>query len=127
MPTGKIRFYSVTKGFGFIAGDDGADVFLDSRALPAGEEPPAKDARVNYSVADGKKGPYALSIEILEQPQSAARKSRKTPEQMIPIMEDAINLLDGLNEGFRENRWPKDGHAKQIAGILRILANDLEK
>ncbi|MDR3128585.1 MAG: cold shock domain-containing protein [Bifidobacteriaceae bacterium] len=127
MPTGKVRFYNVVKGFGFITGDDGSDVFLDAKALPAGAEPPNKAAKVNYSMADGRKGPYALSIEILDQPQSIIQKSRKTPEQMIPIMEDAIKLIDSINEGFRNSKWPKESHAKQIAGILRAIASDLEK
>jgi CspA family cold shock protein len=127
MPTGIIRFYDVKKGFGFIAGDDGADVFLDARALPAGQEPPEKGNRVDYSQADGKKGPYALSLEIIERIESPQDKRRKKPEQMIPILEDAIKLIDNINEGFRKGIWPKETHAKQIAGILRALASDLEK
>jgi CspA family cold shock protein len=127
MPAGSIRFYDVAKGFGFIAGDDGADVFLNASALPTGQEPPEKGTRVDYSVADGKKGPYALSIEIIDRPQSAIDKNRKKPEQMIPILEDTIKLIDNINEGFRKGIWPKASHAKQIAGILRALANDLEK
>ena len=35
MPTGKVRFYDEEKGFGFIQGDDGEQVFLHASVLPA--------------------------------------------------------------------------------------------
>ena len=33
MPTGKVRWYDVDKGFGFLATDDGEDVFVHVAAL----------------------------------------------------------------------------------------------
>ena len=48
MPTGKVRFFDADRGFGFIAGDDGADVFLHSSALPADHPNPRVGARVEY-------------------------------------------------------------------------------
>ena len=34
MPTGRVRFFDPERGFGFITGDDGSQVFLHSSALP---------------------------------------------------------------------------------------------
>ena len=36
MPTGKVKWFDSNKGFGFLATDDGQEVFLPSSALPAG-------------------------------------------------------------------------------------------
>jgi cold shock CspA family protein len=36
MPTGKVKWFSLEKGFGFIASDEGEDVYLASSALPEG-------------------------------------------------------------------------------------------
>ncbi len=36
MPTGKVKWYDKEKGFGFLAGEDGQEVFLPKSALPEG-------------------------------------------------------------------------------------------
>ena len=36
MPTGKVKWFDVEKGFGFLSRDDGPDVFVHQSALPAG-------------------------------------------------------------------------------------------
>ena len=36
MPTGRVKWYDATKGFGFVTSDEGGDVFLPKGALPAG-------------------------------------------------------------------------------------------
>ena len=36
MPTGKVKWYDVEKGFGFLSTDEGSDVFVRASALPEG-------------------------------------------------------------------------------------------
>ena len=38
MPTGKVKWYDVDKGFGFLSQEEGEDVYVRSSALPAGVE-----------------------------------------------------------------------------------------
>ena len=36
MPTGRVKWFSLEKGFGFIANDEGEDVYLAATSLPEG-------------------------------------------------------------------------------------------
>jgi CspA family cold shock protein len=38
VPTGKVKWYSAEKGFGFVSQEDGEDVYVGSSALPSGVE-----------------------------------------------------------------------------------------
>ena len=36
VPTGKVKWYDTEKGFGFLATEEGDEVFVHASALPAG-------------------------------------------------------------------------------------------
>jgi CspA family cold shock protein len=126
MPTGKVRFYDEEKGFGFIASDDGQDVFLHATALPAGTTAPKAGTRLEFGVADGKRGLQALSVRVLEAPPSLAKAKRKPADDMAIIVEDLVKLLDGIGGDLRRGRYPSGAHASKIAAVLRKVADDFD-
>ncbi|WP_137843710.1 cold shock domain-containing protein [Microbacterium sp. 2FI] len=126
MPTGKVRFYDEEKGFGFITADDGQDVFLHATALPAGAPAPKPGVRLEFGVADGKRGLQALSVRVLDAPVSLAKRSRKPADDMAIILEDLVKLLDTIGGDLRRGRYPSPAHAKKVAAVLRKVAEDFD-
>ena len=126
MPTGKVRFFDEEKGFGFIASDDGQDVFLHATALTPGAPAPKPGTRLEFGVADGKRGLQALSVRVLEAPPSLAKAQRKPADDMAIIIEDLVKLLDGMGGDLRRGRYPSSSHSKKIAAVLRKVADELD-
>jgi len=126
VPTGKVKWYDSEKGFGFLATDEGDEVFVHASSLPAGVESLKPGSRVEFGVADGKRGPQALSIRVLDVPASVTKAARKPAEDMAVILEDLIKLLDGTSNSLRRGRYPDDKHSRQVAMMLRKVADDLD-
>lgn len=126
MPTGKVKWYDTEKGFGFLAKDDGGDVFVHSSALPSGVAALKPGQRVEFGVAEGKRGEQALSVRVLDPLPSVSAAQRKSPDDMVTIVEDLIKLLDGLSNSYRRGRHPDRRTAQKVASVLRAVADDLE-
>ena len=126
MPTGKVKWFDADRGFGFIASDEGDEVFLHASALPAGVASPKPGTRVDFGVADGRRGPQALSVTVLDPLPSVVKAQRKPADDMAVIVEDLIKLLDGVGNGLRRGRYPEKSKATQVATVLRAVADDLE-
>jgi cold shock protein len=126
VPTGKVKWFDTAKGFGFIASDEGGDVFLPNSSLPSGTTTLKGGARVEFSVADGRRGAQALSVKILDAPPSVAARSRRPAEDLGMIVEDLIKVLDGIGNGLRRGRYPDKAAGTKVASLLRAVAEDLD-
>lgn len=126
MPTGKVRWYDVDKGFGFLATEEGEDVFVHASALPEGTTSLKQGARVEFGIVDGKRGKQALSVVVLEQPASVVKAGRKPAEDVAVILEDLIKLMDSASNQLRRGRYPSDDHCRKLAAVMRAVADDFD-
>ena len=130
VPTGKVKWFDAERGFGFAANDDGGEVFVHASALPAGTTTLKPGARIEFGVAEGKRGLQALQVRVLDPLPSVsaavAAQHRKKPDELVPIIEDLIKLLDDVGEGLRRGRYPDRAAASKVATVLRAVADDLE-
>jgi len=54
--------FNTTRGFGFITGDDGKDVYVNTAAVEGGAALAIGDA-VEYEVESGERGPRAKNVK----------------------------------------------------------------
>jgi CspA family cold shock protein len=126
VPTGKVKWFSSEKGFGFLSREDGDDVFVHRDALPVGTTELKPGQRVEFGVAQGRRGDQALQVRILDPLPSVVKAQRKRPDEMTIIVEDLIKLLDDVSNSFRRDRYPDRSTARKVATVLRAVADDLE-
>lgn len=127
VPTGKVKWYDAEKGFGFVTQDGGEDVYIRKTALPQGVEALKTGQRLEFGVADGRRGPQALSVRLLDTPPSVVEARRRPAEELHGVIEDLIKLLEmKVQPNLRRGRYPDRRSSKPIAEALRAVARDLD-
>ena len=126
MPNGRVRWYDTQKGYGFIVGDDGKDVFLPAAALPVTVKTLHKGTRVQFSVIEGRKGPQAMGLNVIATAPSLVKATRPKAEDMAAIVEDLIKLLDSAGNGLRRRHYPSTAESKKLATLLRAVADNFD-
>ncbi len=82
--------------------------------------------RLEFGVADGRRGLQALAVRVLDAPVSLSKRNRPKADDMAVIVEDLVKLLDGIGGDLRHGRYPSTSHGKKVAAILRKVADDLD-
>lgn len=140
VPTGKVKWYDADKGFGFLAQDEGEDVYVRSSALPEGTEALKPGQRVEFGMAAGRRGPQALTVTVLEPAPSVSKNQRDSarkdnrretkkhsPDELHGMVADLITLLEGkVQPDLRKGRYPDRKTAARIAEVVRAVARELE-
>jgi len=61
---GKVKWYNFRKGYGFLSGEDGEDVFIHNTDVPKGIILKEED-EVEYDIEKTDKGLKATNLELL--------------------------------------------------------------
>lgn len=59
---GKVKMFNTDRGFGFITGEDGKDVYVHTSAVEGGAALAVGD-EVSYDVEAGDRGPRAKNVK----------------------------------------------------------------
>ena len=63
---GTVKWFNASNGYGFLAREDGEDVFVHYTAIQGeGYRNLAEGQRVEFTVEQGAKGPQATNVTIL--------------------------------------------------------------
>jgi len=121
--TGWVRWFDPNRGLGLLGRDSGGDLLVHASAVARGTVL-VKGARVEFDVEDhDPRGPMAIGVTVLEYP---TPRARKTPHEMITLIEDLIRVLDRTSAGYRHHRRPSPAEAGVLASVLRAVADDLD-
>ncbi len=116
----KVKWFNASKGFGFVALDDGTpDAFLPMAALRrAGYDDVREGASVRCEIGAGAKGPLVVSVLTVDSSTVAARPAPRAPRDAAGSGASPARTLDGAVKWFETERGfgfiAPDGGGKDI-------------
>jgi CspA family cold shock protein len=67
MAKGQVKWFDQKKGYGFIAQEDGDDLFVHYSAIEReGFKTLDEGDEVEFEISEGKKGPQATNVKVVE-------------------------------------------------------------
>jgi cold shock protein len=127
VPTGRVKWYESSKGFGFLTSDGGGDVFVHKAALPSGVEELKPGQRVEFGVVESRKGTQALAVKVLDDPVTLSEARRRPPEELHGLIEDMIKVLEAkVMPDLRRGRFPDKKISQTVAQAVHAVARELE-
>ncbi|MEN3041834.1 MAG: cold-shock protein [Fervidobacterium sp.] len=64
---GTVKWFDSSKGYGFITGENGQDVFVHFSAIQMNGFKTLKEGdKVEFDIQNGQKGPQAANVKILK-------------------------------------------------------------
>lgn len=68
METGQVKWFNSDKGYGFIARDNGGDIFVHYSAIQgSGYRSLNEGDKVEFEVGEGQRGPAAQNVRVVAQ------------------------------------------------------------
>jgi CspA family cold shock protein len=125
MPTGRVKWFSLEKGFGFISSDEGEDVYLAATSLPEGVTTVKPGTKLEFGVAEGRRGPQALSVHLIDEPASVVANTRASADDLATMIEDTIKILDRVGNNLRHGRYPTSVESERLGKVLRGIASQI--
>lgn len=130
MATGTVKWFNAEKGYGFIAVDDGPDVFVHYSAIEAGSPALEEGQRVEFEISQGQKGLQAQSLALVDSTATASsheQQSRSAARDAHCALACIGEARGKLSVQPRPEYGSTAAHARRLARVLNALADHYER